>query len=484
MKTFLKDISIEKSKGQFYTPDFIVSNILNMSGYYGSKILKKHVIDNSCGDGAFLTEIVSRYCTSAQKEGIENHEIAYQLGFFIHGIEIDFAECEKCKKNVDAIASHFGIYNVNWDIRCGDTMLIHEYDGKMDFVLGNPPYIRVHNVGELISKIKTFDFAQSGMTDLYIVFYEIGLKMLNDNGVLGYITPNSFFNSIAGEYMRKYVVQHNLIEKIIDMKHYQAFSATTYTTITVLRKAKKNNIVSYYQFDEKNRIPYYVDDLTTEDFFIGNNFYFSSKKNLQILKKIFFNTFRSDIAVKNGFATLCDTVFIKDFDFRSQYIIPVIKASTGKKTQIIYPYDNKSKLIPESILKNDSTLYNYLLESKKLLLKRSNENDKSSFWYAYGRSQAINDTYKDKITINTLVRNTSDLKLIDAPPGTGVYSGLYIVSNTVDKSVIRELLMTDDFILYVSLLGKYKSGGYYTFSSKEVKIYLDYAITSKGETLK
>lgn len=483
MKTLLKNITIEKSNGRFYTPNFIVCNILDMSGYYGHAILQKHAIDNSCGDGAFLVEMVRRYCETAVKEGFSSEEIAYQLSIFIHGIEIDPLECKKCISNVAQTASQFNIYDVKWDIHCNDSMLTHEYDGKMDFVLGNPPYVRVHNAGDSLETIKTFSFAQSGMTDLYIVFFELGLRMLNNQGVLGYITPSSYFNSIAGEAMRRYLIKYNLIEKIIDLKHYQAFTATTYTTITILKKAKQDSYVSYYQFDEKNQIPYYIDTLTPDDFFIKNNFYFSNKQNLRLLKKIFNNLGYCDIAVKNGFATLCDPVFIGDFSFKSKYIIPVIKASTGRKTSIFYPYDKSSKLVSESELQQDIELYRYLLERKGLLVKRSSDKGTHNFWYAYGRSQAINDTYKNKISINTLVRTPEDLKIIDAPSGTGVYSGLYIIGSKIDAASIKKMLSSEEFIAYVSLLGKYKSGGYYAFSSKDLKAFIDYKLAYEGGLL-
>lgn len=480
MKTQKKDISIEKSNGRFYTPGFIVRNILDMSGYYGRNILKKNVMENSCGDGAFLTEIVKRYCLIAAECGLSKEETSRDLSSYIHGIEIDECECEKCIKNVNFIAESYGISGVSWDIRCADAMEVHAYDGKMDFVLGNPPYVRVHNAGDSFDKMKSFSFAQNGMTDFYIVFYEIGLRMLNKNGVLGYITPNSFFNSIAGEYMRKHFVQYNLIDKIIDLKHYQAFEATTYTAIVILKKNRKEKTTDYYLFDEKNKIPYYIESLIPDDFFICNNFYFSNKKNLGLLKRIFNNFGHCDVSVKNGYATLCDDVFIADFGFKSDFIIPVIKASTGKQKHIFYPYGRDSKLIPESELKKDDNIYKYLLDRKGLLAKRSCEKNLSGFWYAFGRSQAINDTYKNKITINTLLRSEDDLKMVFAPAGVGVYSGLYIVSDTVDMEKITSVLNSEEFISYITLLGKYKSGGYYSFSSKDVKAYLDYKLAYDG----
>lgn len=476
--------SAKKAKGRVYTPEYIVKNILDMAHYIGKNMFKKHVIDNSCGDGAFLCEIVSRYCNFALKKGLTSDILKTHLEKYIHGIEIEPVEHKKCLENVNSIAKKYGITDeVSWDIICADTLTVNKYNGKMDFVLGNPPYVRVHNLNDSFDMAKKFSFAQDGMTDLYIVFYEIGLKMLNKNGVLGYITPSSFFNSLAGNYMRKYFVQENLIEKLVDLKHFQAFNATTYTTIVILNNQRKSKEIEYYQFDEKNLIPYYVETLTPDDYYISKNFYFSSKENLALLKKVFFNLGHCQIEVKNGYATLCDDVFIGAFDFKSKYIIPVIKASRGEERQIIYPYDKLGKLLPKSELEKDEQLYLYLLKNREKLLKRSAENKTDAHWYAFGRSQAINDTYKDKISINALLRTSADLKIISVPAGTGVYSGLYLIGIKKELEQIPTLLKSEEFSRYISLLGKYKSGGYYTFSSKDIKAYLDYKLAYNGGLL-
>ena len=225
--------STKKETGRIYTPAYIVDNILNMSGYFGKKILKKHVIDNSCGDGAFLCQIVDRYCQEALKSQIDIEDIKNELSFFIHGIEINLIERNKCVQNVSKVAANHGVSGVNWDIVCADSLSIDLYNGKMDFVLGNPPYVRVHNLGANFEKTKSFSFSQNGMTDLFIVFFEIGLNMLSENGVLGYITPSSYFNSLAGSYLRRYLADNNLIKYVLDLKHYQAFDATAYTAITI-----------------------------------------------------------------------------------------------------------------------------------------------------------------------------------------------------------------------------------------------------------
>lgn len=476
MKAEALTVSTEKLNGRFYTPEFIVNNVLDLSSYHGQTILKKHAIDNSCGDGAFLVAIVNRYCNEFLKINNDLQMLSEELSTYIHGIEIDEIESKKCVKNLNSTVRQYGLNSVNWDINCADTLTIDKYNGKMDFVLGNPPYVRVHNLGGSFNNIKKFSFAQNGMTDLYIVFYEIGLKMLNVNGILGYITPSSFFNSLAGKYMRLHLVNNNLLDKIVDLKHFQAFTATTYTTITILKNNRQYNTTDYYQFEDKNNFPYYVDTLSIDDYYISDNFYFADKRKLDELKNILtFNTTKDHFAVKNGFATLADSFFIGNFDF-DEFTIPIVKASTGRQYKCIFPY-SKGKLIPFEDLTANSKIKNYFETYKELLLKRSLE--RNSGWYGFGRTQGINDVYRSKYSINALIKTQSDLKLIQCDKGVGVYSGLYILTE-VPESELKEMLYSEDFVSYISLLGKYKSGGYYTFSSKDLKNYLEYKYSQRN----
>lgn len=460
----------QKTRGKIYTPKHIVKHILNLSSYCDENILNKHVIDNSCGDGAFLVEIVDRYINVALGANKPPDEIRSDLSIYIHGIEIDDCEHKKAVKNVSEVAKKYGILNVDWDIICGNTLEINKYDGKMSFVLGNPPYVRVHNLGESFEKVKSYNFAQNGMTDLFIVFYEIGLKMLNKTGILGYITPSSLYNSLAGKGMREYYVKNNIIQKVVDLKHNQVFNATTYTTIMILSYNNPSTEIEYYEYDLKTDGLIFVDNLSVNDFYIGDNFYFSSKENLNYLKSILNNSKKNNsIEVKNGFATLKDDFFIGNFDF-SEFLIPVIKASTGEQKSCIFPYENNILAPYEKICKNRK-LKEHFEKYKDTLAKRSL--DKKTQWYAFGRSQGIKDVYKNKFAIGSLLKNVKSIKLFPCKSGVGVYGGLYILSDFSEEKM-KKLLLNEKFVNYIMLLGKYKNGGYYTFSSSDLKKFLDF----------
>ena len=271
----------EKLNGRIYTPRYIVENILNLSGYCGAAILNRNVVDNSCGDGAFLTVIAERYCIEFLKQSNNLDVLSASLSKYIHGIEIDEGECEKCIANLNETAVLFGLKKVNWDIRCANTLYFDGFDGKMDYVLGNPPYVRVHNLGESFSTIKKFSFAGNGMTDLFIVFYELGIRMLNKNGVLGYISPSSFFASLAGKYMREYFVSNNLLDKVADLKHFKAFDAVTYTAIVILKRNRTLLNTAYYRFNEGEGTVNFVADLSPQNYYIDGNFYFSDTALVQ-----------------------------------------------------------------------------------------------------------------------------------------------------------------------------------------------------------
>ena len=78
-----------KTLGQVYTPVDIVRDVLDAAGYTGTDILGKHVMENSFGEGAFLSEIVTRYIHESKNQNHSNEQIAEELATYVHGIDID-----------------------------------------------------------------------------------------------------------------------------------------------------------------------------------------------------------------------------------------------------------------------------------------------------------------------------------------------------------------------------------------------------------
>ena len=465
----MADRTMVKQRGAIYTPAFLVNVILDFGGYTGKKILHRHVMDNSCGDGAFLTEIVRRYCRALGKRHPE--EIKRELETYIHGIEIDADECEKTRRNLDSVAREVGVTGIKWDIRCADALSCFEdYRSRMDFVFGNPPYVRVHNLAEKHDAVKKFSFSRNGMTDLYIVFFEIGFDMLSEHGTMAMITPSSWLNSVSGSVLRNYIREHDNLTGFIDLEHFQAFDAMTYTIVSRFEKTDRSRKISYSILTDASEPPVFKDNLSLKDMDMDGCFYLSRLDGLRKLRNILETQRSLDIQVKNGFATLADKLFIAPVDCENG--IDVIKASTGKWSRCVFPYDRKGKPIPFENLGMKTK--KYLLDNKEKISKHGDAD-----WYLFGRSQGVNDVFKNKIAVNSIVKDVDSIKLNRVSVGEGVYSGLYILCN-FSFAEIQEVLCCDDFIQYVKMLKKYKSGGYYTFSSKDLKKYLTFKLGEKN----
>lgn len=473
---FLRMAKAVKKHGRVYTPDYIVNLILDFGGYKTTEILQKHVIDNSCGDGAFLVEIANRYCFNFLQVSDDLSKLKNELEKYIHGIELDELECENCKENLDKVALGYGISDIHWDMLNADTLFVEHYNGKMDYVFGNPPYVRVHNLDNSYESVKKFKFAEGGMTDLFIVFFEIGFKMLAKNGLMCLITPSSWLNSLAGKNLREYILTHHNMSGVIDLEHFQPFEASTYTLISKFSNRQECKKIEYFNYDGKAHEKCFQDCIPYDNIQVGANIYLSKNENLEILRKIKFSHSYKYVSVKNGFATLADKVFIGDFDF-TEGTIKILKASTGKWSKCVYPYDSYGSPLPIASFMKYTEAYNYLLAQKKMLGKDRDFKD-DGYWYLFGRTQALKDVSKNKYAINTIVRDIQSIKLEFVPKGCGIYSGLYILTD-IEFDTIRQFILSEDFIEYVRLLKNYKSGGYYTYTSKDIEQYLNYKLTQE-----
>ncbi len=85
----------------------------------------------------------------------------------------------------------FGINEpVNWKIFNENTLDFYKKNiGFFYYVVGNLPYIRIHNLDLTTREILKNEFQFSKDTiDIYLSFYEMGFKLLKEDGYLGYIT--------------------------------------------------------------------------------------------------------------------------------------------------------------------------------------------------------------------------------------------------------------------------------------------------------
>lgn len=257
MEPKINDYNI-KNLGQVSTPDVIVEFMLNAIGYKGEAILNKHILDNSCGDGAFLKNIVERYLKVAKEKNISSEEIKKSLETYIHGIEIDVIAYESCLKNLNSI------FPANYDVKLGDALFIRNYDKKMDFVVGNPPYVKIHNLNR---KAKNIIFQQQlrGMVNLYLLFYFLSFQQLNPTGKLIYITP-SFLKNASSKILREKIYQEKKLVHIYNFKHQQVFPIiTTYPVIALFANSQSSQKFNYSVAELKNNNKEQVNLISTTE---------------------------------------------------------------------------------------------------------------------------------------------------------------------------------------------------------------------------
>lgn len=449
---------MSKEKGQVFTPNWIVKEMIKFSNIID--ITKIKIIDNSCGDGAFICEIVKQVISKKPKnikKILENNVV---------GIELDPNAYNQCIKNLKKIEKENKLPKINWNINNDNTLKIYKkYENKFDLVIGNPPYVRIHNT---IENLSDFEFCKKGMTDLFLAFYEIGLKMLKSNGKLCYINPSSIFNSKAAKFAREKIIALNLLKKVVNFKHTQLFeNITTYSTILLLDKNNMRNSVEYYECDFQDSV-----NISYDDFVINGSWYFDkSAQKLQTLKNIITNSNPKKYIVKNGVATLCDKVLISNNIPDSKYTIDIVKSSTLKLSKTLFLYDDN--FLPIAFSDIPKNVQSYLLKNEVLLKNRDLEN--KDIWWTYGRTQSIKDKGFLKLCVNTIIKDLKTIKTKLINKGVLIYSGLYI--NIYDENEIKKienLINSKNFIEYISILGKYKSGGYYTFNTKDLSNYLNY----------
>ncbi|WP_330203572.1 Eco57I restriction-modification methylase domain-containing protein [Cyanobacterium sp. DS4] len=125
-----------------------------------------------------------------------------------------------------------------------------------DIVIGNPPYVRQEAIKYLKPILQKQYNCYTGVADLYVYFYEQGLKLLRNNGYLTYITPNKYFRAGYGQKLRQYLTQNSQIEILIDFGDANVFEATTYPSIILFKKQNNsdNQDIKVLNWDENNSL--------------------------------------------------------------------------------------------------------------------------------------------------------------------------------------------------------------------------------------
>ena len=499
--------------GQVMTPPDLVKIVLDACGYRGERVLNATVLEPSFGKGAFLLEIVRRIAEAGESAGFRNFEIGDVILRNVRGIERDAEFYEETIRLLSPVLSEYGLSESDSRkiLVLGDALDESErFFGEMDFVVGNPPYVRLHNLdSDGRVKLKGLRFA-GGTSDLYVAFYEIGLKCLRDGGRLSYVSPNSFLRNSSQKKFRKFVSDEGLLSRLYDFKSSGIFpDAGTYACVCVLDSdsEREDRTVKYREYDGLKVV---VEENLPESRIFGDGsgkpWIFGKVDDLDFLDEVRERKVRfSDVAsAKNGISTNRDSVYVVEpfvdeeqtvpYDGKSDAEVVFFEDSKGTRRKVeakalrrcvkasrydgtkgtafmIFPYevseDGSAKPISEERLRSELPLaYEYLNDFRDELESRDVES--GAPWFAFARSQGLSDVGRRKVVFRHLIDGKNpkvDPHVVEA--GTLVYSGLYVVSkNGTTEEDVAGILSSDDFARYCVLVGKDMANGYSSVSSK------------------
>lgn len=234
--------------GEVFTRRWVVELILDLAGYRPEDDLgTKRVLEPACGEGAFLGPIIDRLIASAEVHSRPPCDLATAI------VALDLSELnvERARKLAASRLVDFGVRHAEAErlakgwIRHGDFLLDADIE-EADFVIGNPPYIRLENVP--MARSAAYRRAcptMRGRSDVYVGFIERGLRLLRDDGVLGFIVADRWMHNQYGASLRRLVSDGFSVDAVIEMHDVDAFEdeVSAYPAVTIIRRGSQDTAV-------------------------------------------------------------------------------------------------------------------------------------------------------------------------------------------------------------------------------------------------
>ncbi len=222
-----------KSGGEFFTPQE-VSELLTKIATVGKTEVNK-VYDPACGSGSLLLK-------SAKILGKEN----VRQGFF--GQEINITTYNLCRINMF-------LHDIDYDkfnIACEDTLTSPEHwdEEPFEVIVSNPPYSIKWAGSDNPLLINDPRFAPAGVlapkskADLAFIMHS--LSWLATNGTAAIVCfPGIMYRGAAEKKIRKYLIDNNFVDCVIQLPSNLFFGTPIATCIMVLKKSKADNKVLF-----------------------------------------------------------------------------------------------------------------------------------------------------------------------------------------------------------------------------------------------
>lgn len=206
------------------------------------------ILDPACGSGAFLIETFDQLhafyeVSNARLEELRGERTLFDpdrqiLQHNLYGVDLNAEAIQICQLSLWIKTAAYGkaLTSLDHSIREGNSVVsdpaVHPkaFDwqaafpevfeqGGFDVVVGNPPYVRQ----ELLTPYKPWMEANyesyHGMADLYVYFYELGVRVLKPGGLMSYIVTNKWMKAGYGEPLRRFFSEKSWIKSVVDFGH-------------------------------------------------------------------------------------------------------------------------------------------------------------------------------------------------------------------------------------------------------------------------
>lgn len=485
--------------GAIYTPSEIREYIIAQSFQReGDGIANAKIADIACGCSGFLYTAAKEL----RRQTDNNYQYIFQNQIF--GLDIQEYSVTRSKLLLSLLALSEGedVEEFYFNLYQGDALVFNwreQYENFEGFeiIVGNPPYVCVRNLENTVKEnLQNWSVCASGNPDLYIPFFQIGFENLAPNGMLGYITMNTFFKSLNGRALRSYFEENNVAIRIVDFGTLQIFqSKSTYTCLCFLEKVEQNYI-EYYKSIEKefprNRNEYNRINYNSLDAKKGWNL-----NNNEVISRIEATgrPFGEIYKTRHGIATLKNDLFIfkpvaEDDEFyylQNGSLYPIEKGicrdilNSNKlsrsidfdqvREKVLFPYNDeiKPKALEEGFLKNVyPKAYEYLLKKKNILAGRDKGKGKYEQWFAFGRTQSLEKIgnklffpkFSDKIP-SYIISDDNDLLF---------YNGQAIIGHSEEEMLlIKKIMESRIFWYYIKTTSKPYTSNYYSLNGNYIK---------------
>lgn len=487
--------------GAVYTPKYIREYIENycFSSFHKDLSTCK-IIDMSCGCGGFLVDAALRL----KKQTGKSFKLIFQDNIF--GIDIQSYSVERTKIMLSLLAVSLGEdSSFDFNIWQADTLgidfheRISDYDG-FDIIVGNPPYVCSRNMApETKELMKNWSVCTTGHPDLYIPFFQIAMQNLSKDGVMGYITMNSFLKSLNGRAVRQYFQEKRKLIHIIDFRGKQVFrSKSTYTCLFFA----ENNVSDflYYVSKDNNSLSesHVYNIFNYKDFDSKKGWNLNNTQDVQVLENVGTPIGKFSQS-RHGIATLCNKVYIfspvretqryyilnkdgneyniekglcKDIVNPNKLNSDVIFGNIIEK--VIFPYrkdeNGKMQIIPETILQNDyPNAYHYLETQKDKLATRDKGKGKDyPVWYQFGRTQSLNMP-PVKLFFPKIANRAPRCVLVN-DPNLYLYNGMaFVGEDEKQMMILQKVFESSLFWNYLISNSKPYSSDYYSLNGEYIK---------------